>query len=190
MEFCPAEVLPGFAMHQTDRDPTALQSDPRSNDHARVRDFDLLGYRYSILSSVGTAGLNNVINMLPARDAQEFHLLPKEDISFVADWMRWTDTHVAWLRNTKAFTGQPAAADKEMDSEADVFLFATVAPVFGSYLPAWTCRAGAARNNARTETDASCSVLTSGRIGWQTATLTPQAVRAGVRTRLARSTRS
>ena len=29
LEFCPAEVLPGFAMHQTDRDPTVLQHDQR-----------------------------------------------------------------------------------------------------------------------------------------------------------------
>ena len=68
VEFCPAEVLPGFAMHQTDRDPTALEKvagGQRSNSHARARDFDLLGYRYSIMSSVGTAGLNNVVNMLP-----------------------------------------------------------------------------------------------------------------------------
>jgi hypothetical protein len=45
LEFCPAEVLPGFAMHQTDRDATKLEGDPRSNNHSRARDFDLLGYR-------------------------------------------------------------------------------------------------------------------------------------------------
>ena len=108
LELCPAEVLPGFAMHQTDRDPTVLQHDQRSNNHSRARDYDLLGSRYSILSSVGTAGLNNVLNMLPARDEQEFSLLPQEDIEFVKGWMNWTDSHVSWLRNTRTITGQPS----------------------------------------------------------------------------------
>ena len=111
VEFCPAEVLPGFAMHQTDRDPTVLEKaagGQRSNSHARARDFDLLGYRYSVMSSIGTAGLNNVVNMLPARDEQEYALLPAEDIAFVREWMRWTDAHVGWLRNTKTITGLPS----------------------------------------------------------------------------------
>ena len=108
VEFCPAEVMPGFAMHQTDRDPTKLEHDPRSNNHSRARDFDLLGYRYSLMSSIGTGGLNNVINMLPARDEQEYSLLPKEDIAFVNDWMKWTDDHVEWLQQTKSITGLPS----------------------------------------------------------------------------------
>ena len=108
LELCPAEVLPGFAMHQTDRDPTVLQHDQRSNNHSRARDYDLLGSRYSILSSIGTAGLNNVINMLPARDEQEFSNLPQEDIDFVHGWMNWTDSHVEWIRQTKTITEQPS----------------------------------------------------------------------------------
>jgi hypothetical protein len=47
---------------------------------------------------VGTAGLNNVMNMLPARDEQEFALFPAEDIAFVKGWMDWTDHHVDWLQ--------------------------------------------------------------------------------------------
>ena len=111
VEFCPSDVLPGFAMHQTDRDPTVLEKKAggqRSNSHARARDFDLLGYRYSVLSSVGTAGLNNVINMIPARDPQEYSLLPLDDVAFMRGWMAWTDAHVAWLRNTKTITGLPS----------------------------------------------------------------------------------
>ena len=117
VEFCPAEALPGFAGHQTDRDPTVLEKaagGQRSNSHARARDFDLLGYRYSILSSVGTGGLNNVMNMLPARDEQEYKLLPKSDIAFVRDWMRWTDDHVDWLLNTKTITGLPSGGGTGM----------------------------------------------------------------------------
>jgi len=67
LEFCPNEVLPGFAFHQTDRDPSpkhkAACPDARCSNSSRARDFDFLGYRYSLLSSVGTAGLNNVLNM-------------------------------------------------------------------------------------------------------------------------------
>ena len=104
-EYCPNEALPGFAFHQTDRDPTALQNEAcsagRCSNHSRARDFDLLGYRYSLLSSVGSGGLNNVMNMLPARDPQEFSLFPKEDLGFVRDWLAWADAHVALLKLTR-----------------------------------------------------------------------------------------
>ena len=105
--YCPNDALPGFAFHQTDRDPTNLQTkvcpgpEGRCSNHSRVRDFDLLGYRYSLLSSIGTGGLNNVLNMLPARDEQEFNLFPQEDLAFVHDWMAWTDQHVALLKLTR-----------------------------------------------------------------------------------------
>jgi hypothetical protein len=104
-EFCPNDAVPGFAFHQTDRDPTALQkevcSDGRCTNHSRVRDFDLLGYRYSLLSSIGTGGLNNVMNMLPARDVQESKLFPQADLAFVHDWIAWADQHVALLKLTR-----------------------------------------------------------------------------------------
>ena len=49
-EYCPNDALPGFAFHQTDRDPTKLQAaacpgpEGRCSNHSRTRDFDLLGY--------------------------------------------------------------------------------------------------------------------------------------------------
>lgn len=106
-EYCPNEALPGFAFHQTDRDPTALQTkvcpgpEGRCSNHSRVRDFDLLGYRYSLLSSVGTGGLNNVVNMLPARDVDEFSKFPERDLAFLHDWMVWADENVALLKLTR-----------------------------------------------------------------------------------------
>ena len=105
-QFCPNDALPGFAFHQTDRDPTALQEKicpggGRCANHARTRDFDLLGYRYSLLSSIGSGGLNNILNMLPARDAQEFQLFPAEDLAFVRDWIGWADQHVSLLKLTR-----------------------------------------------------------------------------------------
>jgi hypothetical protein len=104
-QFCPNDALPGFAFHQTDRDATEAQkgvcADGRCSNHSRVRDFDLLGYRYSLLSSIGTGGLNNVVNMLPARDEQEFKLFPTDDLSFVNHWLAWTDANVGLLQRTR-----------------------------------------------------------------------------------------
>lgn len=103
--YCPNDALPGFAFHQTDRDPTALQEkacpDGRCSNHSRVRDFDLLGYRYSLLSSIGSGGLNNILNMLPARDPYEFNLFPLEDLAFVRAWINWADQHVSLLQLTR-----------------------------------------------------------------------------------------
>jgi hypothetical protein len=67
-EFCPPELMPGFITHQTRRhDDAGTQPDTRF----RTRDWDYLGWRYSLLSSIGTAPFNHVINMIPARDPDE-----------------------------------------------------------------------------------------------------------------------
>ena len=42
-----------------------------------TRDFDYLGYKYSLLSTIGTAGQNLVFTMIPARDEAEFSMLPQ-----------------------------------------------------------------------------------------------------------------
>lgn len=104
-EFCPAEALPGFAFHQTDRTGSPAQKavcpDARCAYKSRRRDFDLLGYRYSLLSSIGTAGLNNVLNNLPARSEDEFSGFPDEDIQWISSWLRWTDTNAHILLNAR-----------------------------------------------------------------------------------------
>ena len=56
--------------------------------------------------------------MLPARDEQEYSLLPQDDIDFVSGWMNWTDSHISWLRNTKTITGQPSGG--KLDATAMV----------------------------------------------------------------------
>ena len=62
-------------------------SDMANNFTAQnVRDFDYLGYRYGLMSSIGTAGLNNVLAMLPARDEAEFKLFPAEDVAWINKW--------------------------------------------------------------------------------------------------------
>ena len=98
LELCPMELLPGFAFHQTTRAPLPGQpgGDFDLND-TRTRDFDLLGYRYSLLSSIGTAGLNNVVCLIPARNVSENEHFPPEDTAFIRGWLAWTDANKALL---------------------------------------------------------------------------------------------
>ena len=63
-----------------------------------ARDFDLMGYKVSLLSSIGTAGLNNVFAFVPSRDAEEWGKLPDTDKAFIRDWLAWTDDHVGRLQ--------------------------------------------------------------------------------------------
>eukprot|EP01047_Picozoa_sp_COSAG01_P052661 COSAG01_NODE_5559_length_4185_cov_2.652227_2_plen_335_part_00 len=65
-----------------------------------VRDFDLLGYKYSLLSTIGTAGQNLVVTMIPARDMDEYSMFPESDRAFIRNWLSWTDANVDALRNT------------------------------------------------------------------------------------------
>jgi hypothetical protein len=106
----PPARIPGFVFHQTERtDDNGTMPCAGAGSGARnhwlcydmnVRDFDLLGYKYSLLSTVGTAGLNVVLTMIPARDVEEFKLLPQADVSFIRGWLQWTDSHLDFLRNT------------------------------------------------------------------------------------------
>ena len=58
-----------------------------------IRDFDFFGYKFALLSSVGSAGLNSIINTLPARDAEEMEKFPQQDIKFIRDWLAVSATH-------------------------------------------------------------------------------------------------
>ena len=57
------------------------------NSNRFIRDFDIFGYKFALLSSIGTAGLNSIVNTLPARDADEFDKFPQEDLKFIRDWL-------------------------------------------------------------------------------------------------------
>lgn len=106
----PPSRIPGFIFHQTERTddngtmPCAGAGSGQRNGwkcyDMNIRDFDLLGYKYSLLSTVGTAGQNLVLTMIPARDLDEFHMLPQSDRDFITDWIKWTDTNLDFLRNT------------------------------------------------------------------------------------------
>ena len=125
-QFTPWEVVPGYMTHQTPR------SDPKGQcvrDRAfHVRDWDYLGWRYSVISSIGTAPFNHVVDYLPARDEAEFKHFRPEDQRWLRQWMDWTDEHRATLRNLRPIIGPPALGRVDgtaaiRDDRGFVFLF-------------------------------------------------------------------
>jgi hypothetical protein len=115
-QFAPAELVPGYATHQTERSRN-IPSDEITGGHPekveevhtayRVRDWDYLGYRYSFLSSIGTAGYNNVVDMIPARDSEEYKHFSSADKNWIRSWLQWTDSHKDFLRHTQSILHQP-----------------------------------------------------------------------------------
>jgi hypothetical protein len=114
-DFAPSEIVPGFIGHQTARhDASGRMPSERTEDRGvvltpiRARDWDWLGWRYSLLSSIAVAGWNNVIDMIPARDITEFEAFAPADAAWFRRWLEWTDTNREYLRNTRTILGQPA----------------------------------------------------------------------------------
>ncbi|MDQ6887998.1 MAG: hypothetical protein M3068_11985 [Gemmatimonadota bacterium] len=113
-EFAPSEIVPGFITHQTARndDSGSMPEGPVGGDtmpvRFRARDWDLLGWRYSVLSTVAIAGWNNVLNMIPARDSAEFQHFSARDAEWMRRWLRWGAEHKEYLRHTRTILGQPA----------------------------------------------------------------------------------
>jgi hypothetical protein len=104
-QFTPWELVPGYMTHQTPR------SDAQGHcvrDRAfQVRDWDYLGWRYSVISSIGTAPFNHVVDLLPARDETEFKHFRAEDQRWLRQWMDWTDQNRATLRHLRPVIGPP-----------------------------------------------------------------------------------
>eukprot|EP00164_Ancoracysta_twista_P016238 GFYU01027154.1.p1 GENE.GFYU01027154.1~~GFYU01027154.1.p1 ORF type:complete len:606 (+),score=229.56 GFYU01027154.1:242-1819(+) len=124
-QLIPAARVPGFTGHQTERSNTQGQL-PYSD--YRLRDFDLLAYRYSFMSNIGTAGLNSVWTMIPARDEEEFKLFPQEELAFMRQWYSWADANVDTLKHTAPIRGAPGFAFVDgtaaiKGNEGFVFLF-------------------------------------------------------------------
>ena len=70
-QLLPPSRVPGFIFHQTERTADngtnpCFGSEALCFDN-NTRDFDYLGYKYSLLSTIGTAGLNNVVCVIPVR---------------------------------------------------------------------------------------------------------------------------
>jgi len=70
-----------------------------------TRDFDFLGYRYSVLSTVGTAGRNLVLGNIPARNLEEFEHFPQADITWMRKWFDFVDTHADAIKKTMPLLG-------------------------------------------------------------------------------------
>jgi hypothetical protein len=73
----------------------------------RARDWDYLGWRYSLLSSIATGGWNNVINMIPARDSEESSRFSEDDRRWFRTWIDWTRENKDYLRHTQPILGPP-----------------------------------------------------------------------------------
>jgi hypothetical protein len=113
-EFAPSELVPGFITHQTSRGDDTGEMPERKADRGvmllpyRVRDWDYLGWRYSLLSSIAVAGWNNVIDMIPARDVEEHRAFSEADRQWFRRWIDWTAVNREYLRHTRTILGQPA----------------------------------------------------------------------------------
>ncbi|CAF0789783.1 unnamed protein product [Adineta steineri] len=94
--FASMDSIPGFIGHQSERF-SADGNVPWIDNN--LRDFDFMGFSYSLLSNIATAGLNLIHTLLPARDLQEFYFLPIEFIQFWSYWLNWTDEHIEEIRN-------------------------------------------------------------------------------------------
>ena len=113
-EFTPSELVPGYMTHQTSRsDETDDMPFEKTADRGvvlkrfRERDWDYLGWRYSVLSSIAVGGWNNVMNFLPARDSAEYVNFAAADRSWLRGWLQWTATNKELLRHTRTILGQP-----------------------------------------------------------------------------------
>lgn len=133
-EFAPGEIVPGFITHQTGRNddsgemPAVKTADDEVLLPFRRRDWDYLGWKYSLLSSIAIAGWNNVIDMIPARDPEEFRNFSQDDRALFRHWIDWADAHKDYLRRAKPILGPPAIGKVDgvaafQDDSGYIFLF-------------------------------------------------------------------
>jgi len=139
-QLMPPSRIPGFIFHQTERtdDNGTFACAGAAAGKAshwlcydmHVRDFDIMAYKYSLLSTIGTAGQNNVVTMIPARDPDEFSMFPPADRDFISGWLNWTDTDLVVLRNTMPIATLPGpglgnvdGTSAMHDDEGFLFLF-------------------------------------------------------------------
>ena len=104
-QFAPLDIVPGYMTHQTPRNDA--QGQCVRDRGFNTRDWDYLGWRYSVISSIGTAPFNNVVDLLPARDETEFTHFCAEDQHWLREWLEWTDKNRAVLKNLRPIIGPP-----------------------------------------------------------------------------------
>lgn len=125
VNLAPPEITPGFITHQTQR-YTSTGGAPRTD--FRTRDWDVLGWKFSLFSTIGTAPFNLVMNMIPAKDPDEFAALSATDKQFCKDWFDWVDAHLEYLRAIRPILSQPMIGRVDgtaaiLDDNGFVFLF-------------------------------------------------------------------
>ena len=102
--FAPPEIMPGYMTHQSERSD---EKDVMRRDRFRPRDWDCLGWKYSVLSSIGTAPFNHVIDFIPARDPEEFKALSDEDKAWFRRWLDWTEENARFMHALRPIIGPP-----------------------------------------------------------------------------------
>lgn len=133
-EFAPSELVPGFITHQASRGDDTGEMPEKKTDRGvmllpfRARDWDYLGWRYSLLSSIAVAGWNNVLDMIPARDLEEYKAFSDADRQWFRRWIDWTAANKEVLRHTRTIVGQPAIGKIDGTAAIDgdrgfIFLF-------------------------------------------------------------------
>jgi hypothetical protein len=128
IQFCPTELMPGFIGHQTARKNAA--GDVIYNTDFNIRDWDYLGWEFSLFSSIATAPFAHCVDMIPARDPREFELF-SQDVKtrqFFRHWFDWTDRNAETLRNLRSIIGPPAIGRADGTAAIDgdhgfIFLF-------------------------------------------------------------------
>lgn len=102
--FAPVELVPGYMTHQTMRSDRHRKM---RRDPYRRADWDYLGWKYSVISSIATAPYNHVVNYLPARKPEEFNAFPEADKRWLRNWLDWADGNIEVLRKVRPIIGQP-----------------------------------------------------------------------------------
>lgn len=121
----PPEIMPGFITHQSERND---EKEIMRRDRFRPKDWDVLGWKYSLLSSIGTAPFHHVINFIPARDAEEFAAMSGDDKAWFRKWLDWTDENARFLHALRPIIGPPMAGRVDgtaaiVEDRGLVFLF-------------------------------------------------------------------
>src|SRR5260370_36389701 len=57
---------------------------------------------------MGTGGGNNVMDMIPLRNPEEFSHFSSHDKAWIRHWLEWTDQNAEFVRRTRAIRGPPA----------------------------------------------------------------------------------
>ena len=109
MQLLPNVRIPGFIGHQPERQFDNNTGTDKGHMQVwtrwHVRDFDYPGHRYSILSTIATAGCNLLTANIPARDAEEFAKFPEIDLEWWRRWYDWVDAHIGFINNTAPIPG-------------------------------------------------------------------------------------